>query len=153
MSSYFVRETFFRPDCEVAREQTRIPASLYGALVSLRRDAGDKGVFVPIRSLQYLAVIDREEVVFVDAVGGYAHRDGEGGRLIRIAWRPVVRRDSLSAPVSCEVIYYFSGLKDIQRRLLSDLASEVAKTLERRFVEDGGVWEGRILPFPFPVFR
>ncbi|EXJ13896.1 hypothetical protein [Imhoffiella purpurea] len=147
MSTYVIRETFFRPDAECAREETSIPASLYNAMLSLRREEGSAGPFVPIRSMQYMAFIDREETIFVDAAGGYAHRDGQGGRLIRIAWRPASKRDSLSAPVFCEVVYYFTGSKEIQRRLLSEFGPAVAGMLERRRADVEGVCEGRILPF------
>ncbi|BCU07731.1 hypothetical protein [Allochromatium tepidum] len=121
MSSYFVREVFFRPDTEYARELTTIPAPLHNALRRLLKQARGSSVFVPIRSMQYLAVIDAEEVIFVDALGGYAYHDGEGGRLIRLAWRPFVGRASLCDPVSCEMVYYFNDLKDVQRRLLSEI--------------------------------
>ncbi|MGQ9660085.1 MAG: hypothetical protein ACUVQI_11310 [Thermochromatium sp.] len=121
MSSYFVREVFFRPDTEYARELTTIPAPIHNAMRRLLKQARGSSVFVPIRSMQYLAVIDAEEVIFVDALGGYAYHDGEGGRLIRLAWRPFVGRDSLCDPVSCEMVYYFGNLKAVQRRLLSEI--------------------------------
>lgn len=121
MSSYFVREVFFRPDTEYARELTAIPAPLHNALRRLLKQARGSSVFVPIRSMQYLAVIDAEEVIFVDALGGYAYHDGEGGRLIRLAWRPFVGRASLCDPASCEMVYYFNDLKDVQRRRLSEI--------------------------------
>ncbi len=63
-------------------------------------------VFVPLRAPPYQTVVEPDEVIFVDSHGGYAHQDGEGGRLIRIAWTltPPARRDSLSEPVPCEVV-------------------------------------------------
>lgn len=121
MSTYFVRETFFRPDTEYARELSTLPAPIHNALRRLLKQARGSSVFVPIRSMQYLAVLDAEEVIFVDALGGYAYHGNEGGRLIRLAWRPFVGRDSLCDPVSCEMVYYFNDLKDVQRRLLSEI--------------------------------
>lgn len=132
MSGYLIRETFFRPDQEVAREQTCIPATVYNGLqLLLGRSSGD-AVFVPIRSMQYQAVVDRHEVVFVDSHGGYAYQDGEGGRLIRIAWRPAVGRASLSAPVPCEIVYYFKNMRETQRRLLGEIQGTIKQMLERQ---------------------
>ncbi|ADC63613.1 hypothetical protein [Allochromatium vinosum] len=149
MSSYFVREVFFRPDTEYARELTTIPAPIHNALRRLLKQARGSSVFVPIRAMQYLAVIDAEEVIFVDAQGGYAYHDGEGGRLIRLAWRPFVGRASLCDPVSCEMVYYFNNLKAVQRRLLSEIGPALDQSTRKQSggqppSQDGAV---RILPF------
>jgi hypothetical protein len=82
-----VRETFFLPP-EHHREASALPAVIYNALRLLLARAGGETLFIPIRSMQYLAIAGPEEVVFVDSTGGYAYQDGEGGRLIRLAWRP-----------------------------------------------------------------
>lgn len=152
MSRYLVRETFFRPDTEFARETSAISAGLHNRLRLLLGRAARPGgsLFVPIRSMQYLAVVEHEEIVFVDALGGYAHQDGEGGRLIRLAWRPSLGRESLSAPVPCEMIYYFSGSKEIQKRLMTDIGPALQRMLERQSAAGSAAWEGRVLPFRNP---
>jgi hypothetical protein len=132
MADYLMRETFFRPDEAHAYEQTRIPAALYNGMQLLLRRSAGKAVFIPIRSMQYQAVVDREEVVFVDSHGGYAYQDGEGGRLIRIAWRPAVGRESISDPVDCEVVYYYKDLKETQTRLLGEIHMAIKQMLERQ---------------------
>jgi hypothetical protein len=101
--------------------------------------------------MQYQAVVDREEVVFVDSHGGYAYQDGEGGRLIRIAWRPAVGRDSLSAPVPCEIVYYFRDLRETQTRLLGEIQPIITQMLERRRIADGPIAAPRILPLRRPA--
>ncbi|NCA71746.1 MAG: hypothetical protein EOM91_17040 [Sphingobacteriia bacterium] len=106
MTERVIRETFFRPDPPVERTQTTIPAALYNGLRLLLKYTRREAVFLPIRSMQYQAVVDRTEVIFIDSHGGYAHQDGEGGRLIRIAWRPRAARSSLTEPVQCEIVYY-----------------------------------------------
>lgn len=151
MADYLIRETFFRPDEALAHEQTRIPAALYNGLRLLLRRSTGSAVFIPIRSMQYQAVVDREEVVFVDSHGGYAYQDGEGGRLIRIAWRPAVGRDSLSAPVPCEIVYYFRDLRETQMRLLGDIQPIITQMLERRRIADGPLSAPRILPLRRPA--
>lgn len=149
MTSYRVRETFFRPDQPFARDQSTLPADIQNGLQLLLTREGGDCVFLPIRSMQYQAVIDRAEVIFVDAAGGYAHQDGEGGRLIRVAWRPALIRDSLTAPVPCEILYYFPGLKETQSRLIGETRSAVRLMLERKRKGTGGAQavERRVLPF------
>jgi hypothetical protein len=150
MTGYLIRETFFRPDQEVAREQTSIPATVYNGLqLLLGRSAGD-AVFVPIRSMQYQAVVDRQEVVFVDSHGGYAHQDGEGGRLIRIAWQPTVGRVSLSEPVACDIVYYFNDLKETQIRLLGEIRRSIKQMLERQQSAAGPSPAPRVVPLRHP---
>ncbi|WP_295401560.1 hypothetical protein [uncultured Thiocystis sp.] len=147
MSRYFVRETFFRPDTAFARETSALPASLHNRLRLLLSRAGGGSLFVPIRSMQYLAVVEQEETIFVDALGGYAHQDGEGGRLIRLAWRPALGRESLTAPVPCEMIYYFSGSKEVQKRLMTDIGPALQRMLDQPSDAGSAAREGRILPF------
>jgi hypothetical protein len=132
MSRYYIRETFFRPP-EHARERSALPAPLYNNLQAVFRRAGRASLFIPIRAMQFQAVAEREEIVFVDSHGGYAHQNGEGGRLIRIAWRlpSAASRESLDTPVPCEIVYYFSGLQETQRRLMSELPPVLKQILQR----------------------
>ena len=150
MADYLIRETFFRPDDILAREQTRIPAALYNGLQLLLGGNAGRAVFIPIRSMQYQAVADREEVIFVDSHGGYAYQNGTGGRLIRIAWRPAVGRESLSAPVQCEIVYYFRDLRETQTRLLGEIQPIVKQMLERRRKTVGTTSIPRVLPLRRP---
>ncbi len=57
--------------------------------------------------MQFQAVIDPEEIIFVDSLG-YAVENGHGGRLIVLAWQFTSHgpRDSLTEPVPIEVVYY-----------------------------------------------
>jgi hypothetical protein len=84
MASYSVRESFFRPT-EHSRQASALPADLYNDLQLLLKGQTGTCAFVPLRALQYQAVVERDEVIFVDSQGGYAHQDGVGGRLIRVA--------------------------------------------------------------------
>jgi hypothetical protein len=149
MASYFVRESFFRPPVH-ASQRSSLPAPMHNALQLLLKRHEAESLFIPVRSMQYLAVVDREEVIFVDGQGGYAYQDGQGGRLIRIAWRPTAEaeRDSLNGPVPCEIVYYFSDLKDIQRRLMSELPPLLQQALQRqREAASAQAGERRVIPF------
>ncbi|NCC30068.1 MAG: hypothetical protein EOM22_18455, partial [Gammaproteobacteria bacterium] len=138
-------------DDALAHEQTRIPAALYNGLQLLLRRSAGSAVFIPIRSMQYQAVVDREEVIFVDSHGGYAYQDGEGGRLIRIAWRPAVGRQSISNPVGCEIVYYFTNLRETQTRLLGEIRPVIQQMLERERSTGGPTPDPRVLPLRRPV--
>lgn len=148
MASYLVRETFFRPHLEFARVPSALPAEICNGLQLLLFGEGRRPVFLPIRSMQYQAIVDREEVIFVDGNGGYAHQDGEGGRLIRIAWqRARLPRDSLAAPVSYEIVYYFAGLEETQRRLVGETRTALRSMLERQRDRSLPDIDRRVLPF------
>lgn len=94
----FTEETFYRP-AETGREARHLPAPVYNlAHLLLARSASDC-VFVPIRGMQYMAVLDAEEYIFV-------HR--EGRRMIELAWRHFRpgERAALSEPVAYELVCY-----------------------------------------------
>jgi hypothetical protein len=148
MPSYRIRETFFRPDEAFAREVSALPADIHNGLQRLLAKGGGESVFLPIRSIQYQAVIDREEIIFVDAIGGYAHQNGVGGRLIRIAWRPAAGpRSSISAPVPCEIVYYAAGLQETQRRLIGETRAALRLVLERERERAAPAGGHRVVPF------
>jgi hypothetical protein len=147
VAAYTVTEVFFRPP-EVARLASALPADLHQAMQRLLGRSRTGCVFVPIRSMQYIGVIDRAEVVFVDSQA-YAYQGEQGGRLILVAWqpRPAPERASLAEPVPCDVVFYESGLADVQRRLVGELARAV-RDLEQRTRNAALPAQGaRILPF------
>lgn len=146
--SRITTETFFRPPERERRAVTLPAATLNAARLLLARSRGDC-LFVPIRSMQYLAVVDREETVFVDSQA-YAVHKGMGGRLILIAWRlrPMGQSPSLSEPVPCDLIFYRAGLDDTQRRLVGEYGRAL-QLLGERGSEGAPPHQGaRILPFP-----
>lgn len=103
-------EVRFEQGEETGREQRRIPAELYNKIRVMFGRHDGAALFVPIRSMQYLAVIDAEETVFVD---------GNNRRNIAISWqrfRPGVRTD-FSQPVAFECVYYVCDGPEIMKRL------------------------------------
>jgi hypothetical protein len=140
-------ETFFLPD-EIGRDTVTIPAALYNRCRLLLSRCQYEHIFVPIRSMQYLAVIDQEGIIFVDSQA-YAVRGGEGGRMILLAWqfRPELRPDALSEPVPIDVVYYHPQAPEIQKRLMGEFVKSL-DILDARSAEAG--WEARakkVLPF------
>lgn len=104
-----VEETFYRP-AELMHEARTMPAETYNLACLLLGRATTGSVFVPIRAMQYLAVLDREEFIFIDR---------EGGRNIEIAWRRFRSgaRESLDAPVGYEAVYYAPSSAETMKRL------------------------------------
>lgn len=111
-------EIFFRRD-EAAREQVTLPAQLLN-------HSPTGNVFVPVRNMQLQAVIDHDEIIFVDN-HGYAVKDGHGGRLIVLAWEMAFHssRDSLNEPVPIEVVYYGPERHEVHRRLMSEFTASL----------------------------
>ena len=61
-----VTETFFLPK-EVERKQWSVPAEIYNLYRALWQRNLTGHVFVPIRNMQFMAVLDKSEIVFVDS--------------------------------------------------------------------------------------
>ncbi|MHB1291340.1 MAG: hypothetical protein ACYCY5_04030, partial [Sulfuricella sp.] len=84
---------------ESAREPRFLPAATYNLAHVLLSRSPNGCLFVPIRAMQYLAIVDAEEFVFLD---------GERKCWIDIAWqdfRPQMRT-SLDDPVPYQAVYY-----------------------------------------------
>lgn len=143
-----VGETFFRPD-ELARERLSIPAALYNRCRLMLSRCQYGHVFVPIRSMQLQSVIDDDEVIFVDNQA-YAVRDGEGGRLIMLAWvfRHDQQRDDLNRPAPIELVYYHDSARDLHNRLVGEFARALG-LVEQRYREHGCEPRSKkVVPFP-----
>jgi hypothetical protein len=144
---HYQQVTFFRP-AEVERERTSIPAGLYNRCRLLLKRSAPDCVFVPVRSMQFQAVITDEEVIFVDSQG-YAVQDGHGGRLILLAWatRPADRPHSLVEPVPIDLVFYRKGLRDTQRRLMSELPKALDRVEDKARESTCAPGRMRVLPF------
>ncbi|PVV25447.1 MAG: hypothetical protein B6D79_09280 [gamma proteobacterium symbiont of Ctena orbiculata] len=141
-------EIFFRPD-EIACERLTIPSPLYNQCRLMLSRCQYEHVFIPVRTMQIQAVIDADEVIFVDNQA-YAVRDGEGGKLIRLAWkfRRDQERESLTDPAPIDLIYYDDRARELHTRLIGEFKKALDIT-EARFKEQGcEARVKRVLPFP-----
>ena len=113
-------ETFFLPE-EYERKDWSVPADIYNLYRSLLNKSSTGNVFVPIRSMQFLAVLDKNEIIFVDSLA-YAVSDSQGGRIILISWKFTSHhdRESLTDAVPCEVVYYARKDSTAQLRLVTE---------------------------------
>lgn len=129
--------TLYRGE-EIGREARSLPAGVYK--LAKRLISRSPGVaFVPIRSMQYLAILDGEEFVFVD------HLDK--GR-IRIAWqhfRPQ-QLNALDEPVPFESVSYCPDSREIMQRLVGEFPKAMQQLDDRERVEG----PARVLKFERP---
>jgi hypothetical protein len=148
LSRRYNGETFFRP-AELLRESLTIPAALYNRCRLLLARSELPHLFVPIRSMQFLAVINRHEIIFIDYQGGYTIQDGEGGRLITLAWQFSTEetRASLYEPVKMELVHYRQDVKALHQRIMSEFPSVLEQLSEKAAVAGDEPREQRILPF------
>ncbi|MCG7967774.1 MAG: hypothetical protein JAZ19_17650 [Candidatus Thiodiazotropha taylori] len=141
-------EIFFRPD-ELACERLTIPAPLYNQCRLMLSRCQYEHVFIPVRTMQIQAVLDEEEVIFIDNQA-YAVKDGQGGKLIRLAWkfRRDLDRDNLADPAPIDMIYYDEKARELHNRLIGEF-KKAMDLLEERAKEHGCEPKvKRVLPFP-----
>jgi hypothetical protein len=128
-------QSFFTPD-EFFCLKSCILSKTYNLAHVLLNRSESNHVFIPIRSLQYLAIIEPSVFWFVDSLA-YATRGDEGGRLIRVSWQPMVsasERESLTQNMDCRVIYYGNDMHEIQNRLGYELYLAMQQ-IDKRFSE------------------
>jgi hypothetical protein len=127
-------------DRELASEPRYLPASIYNLAQTLLAGSADRCLFVPIRSMQYLAILDAEEFVFID---------GERKCWIDIAWQQFRPQDrvSLNEPVAYRAVYYRTSAADLMVRLLA----EFSKALNELAAKGRQAGPARVLKFPAPA--
>ena len=54
-------------DAEIKREIRYLPASIYNLAITLLARCPTQHLFVPTRSMQYMTIIDRKEILFIVA--------------------------------------------------------------------------------------
>jgi hypothetical protein len=120
----------------IQREPSLLPAATYNLARSLLSRSPHGAVFVPIRAMQVLAILDQEEFVFVDS----QHKDQ-----VEIAWqhfRPQARA-GLDDPVPYEVlVYHPDGVKNLGR-----LLGEFAKALQLLALKERPEGPAKVLKF------
>lgn len=97
-------------ETEISREQRTLPAVTYNMAVSLLARCPSGQLFVPIRSMQFLAIIDAEEFVFID---------GQRKCWIDIAWQHFHswERNALDQSVTYDAVFYRENQESIMLRL------------------------------------
>ena len=118
------KETFERgqPLGEMA---SALPAATYNLTRILLANSPRDCVFVPIRAMQYQAVIDREGIIFVDS---------QYRRWVEVAWRQFRPREraALDEPVAYQAVFYTAEGRDLQRRLQAEFHKALSLLDSRR---------------------
>ena len=118
-----MEERFYREQ-EIARLPAFLPAATYNLAHTLLARAGPC-LFVPIRSLQYMAVLDAEEFIFVDS---------QRKAWIELAWqhfRPQARI-ALDERVPFEIVHYLPQAATTMKRLPSEFHLALQLLAERQ---------------------
>ncbi len=109
------KEVFYRGN-EIGHEDRMLPAVTYNAMRTLlvytiRDNSESTSIFLPIRSMQYMAVIDQEEIIFVDGLCAK--------KSIELAWRKFAPqlRENLTDPVPYRMSYYDEKALETMKRL------------------------------------
>lgn len=124
-------------DLEISREARHLPASTYNLAITLLSRCSTRHLFVPIRSMQYMAIVDNEEFVFID---------GERKCWVDIAWRNFNRqaRDALDQPVAYDAVYYRENMLAVMKRLQSEFPAALQLLINKTALEG----PARIIHFP-----
>lgn len=118
-----MQESFYREQ-EIARTPAYLPAATYNLAHTLLARAG-ACLFVPIRSMQYMAVLDAEEFIFVDS---------QNRAWVELAWqhfRPQARA-SLDERVPFEVVHYLPQAAETMKRLPAEFHAALQLLAERQ---------------------
>ncbi|OIR11478.1 hypothetical protein GALL_69710 [mine drainage metagenome] len=126
-------------DPELARESRYLPAATYNLAHTLLARSTNGCVFVPIRTMQYLAVLDAEEFVFID---------GARKCWIDIAWRDFhpQSRNALDEPIPYQALYYLPD----SAQLMSRLQAELPRALHELAGKERLDGPAQVLKFPAP---
>jgi hypothetical protein len=122
------RETFFRGQ-ELARSRRSMPARTYNLSRILLGRSPDAFVFVPIRSMQVLAIVEACEFNFV-------HR--EARREIELSWLDFApgERSGLDEPVPFDAVFYAPEAAATMLRLQGEFLKAL-ELMEARSVPSG----------------
>lgn len=120
-----VKEIFGRRQAVAATDRA-LPSDTYNAMRLLLDYSDDSCVFVPIRSMQYMAVIDHEEVIFVDAISAR--------RLVEFSWQDFRPQDrnSLTEPVLYRFVCYDEKAEETMKRAQVEFSKSVHDQLRNK---------------------
>ena len=117
-------ETFHRGE-KLGSKPHLMPALTYNTMLTLFQRCGESCLFIPIRSMQYMAVIDDEEVIFVDS---------QRKAVVEFSWQKFhpQSRDDLSGPVPYEFVYYDSQALETIVRAKGEFALCIHQMMQKR---------------------
>lgn len=113
---------------ELMREGRHLPAATYNLAITLLSRSASGYIFLPIRSMQYLAILDSSEFVFID---------GEKKKLIDVAWQRFhpQQRETLKDPVAYDAVYYFPHSQALMSRMQGELHKALLEAASKVKIE------------------
>ncbi|GJL76320.1 hypothetical protein [Nitrosomonas sp.] len=124
-------------DNEKSRESRELLADTYNLAITLLARSDGKHLFVPIRNMQYMAIVDADEFVFID---------GERKCWIDIAWQNFQRknRTALDQPITYDAVYYRENLSEIMMRLQREFPLALRTMINKTSLKDSA----HVIQFP-----
>jgi hypothetical protein len=100
-------------------------APTYNAMHTLFQGCGKSCLFVPIRSMQYMAVIDTEEIIFVDS---------QRKAYVEFTWKKFhpQSRTTLTDPVPYQFVYYNSQALETMQRMQGEFTRFIHQMMDRK---------------------
>ncbi len=136
-------ETFIKNKL-LGREQRMLPAKTYNVIKHLLHQNKHRPVFVPVRSMQYQAIIDTQEVIFVDV-----HRRP----FIEFSWQkfsPQIR-ENLTDPVPYQFVHYEPQAIETMKRMQGEFFLFAYQLNERKKEsEQLNKQNNKVVPFQLP---
>ncbi len=130
------KETFQR--CrEIGREKRMLPAATYKLLTLMRRRHPERDLFIPMRNMLFLAVVDDEEIIFIDGAVSRSR--------IELAWQNFKpqQRKGLDDPIAYEIAYYTRASLALMQRLQGEFQRALMSLCDKQ----KQVMAGRVIPF------
>lgn len=124
-------------ETEISRERRALPAATYNMAVSLLARCPSGNLFVPIRSMQFLAIIDAEEFIFIDS---------ERKCWIDISWQHFHswERNALDQAVTYDAVFY----RENQASVMLRLQQEFPLALRSMMAKEHPASPAKIIKFP-----
>lgn len=115
-------------DKPLAIESRLLPAEQYNLARTLQTRSTHGVAFVPVRSMQVLAILDAEEFIFLES---------QYRQFALLAWRGFrpQARESLDDPVPFTACFYREDAPELQRRLQPELFKAMQLLAERGRVD------------------
>lgn len=131
-----IEETFYRSD-ELRRQASAMQGACYNLAHQLVTRSPQGCVFVPIRSMQYLAVLDAQEFIFVDS---------QGDRRIELAWQDFhpQARTALTEKVAYQLVLYRAQAEMTMRWLPGEFYKSMLQLSKRQ--SHGAARTAKIIP-------
>ncbi len=135
----YQRKEFYRGE-KLGNESRTLSATTYNNLKRLFKRSEESKILVPVRKMQYLAVVKKDEIVFVDI-----HLQS----VIEFAWYSFQphSRIGLSSPVDFQFCWYNIKAQETMQRMPNEFSGAIEAQLEQLRKEEPGTGNN-LLSFP-----